>query len=176
MQGHCKEVAVKFPLATAFRRQPDPDLNSPRTRMLSMTMKPKRPTPTSFRVAALASALLLAGCASFNGSSLVSGQSRAADVEAVMGTPSEKTTDGNGDAIWFYVRGPAARQTFAARIGPDGVLKGIEPRLTKANVARLQIDRSMAQEIPGAARASQSRAPLRADRQAALGIQDVRHG
>lgn len=112
-----------------------------------MTMKPKRPTPISFGVAALASALLLAGCASFNGSSLVSGQSRAADVEAVMGTPSDKTTDGNGDSIWFYVRGPAARQTYAARIGRDGVLKGIEPRLTEANIAKLQVDRSSAQEI-----------------------------
>jgi hypothetical protein len=96
---------------------------------------------------ALAGAVLMAGCASFSGSTLVSGQSRAADVEATMGTPADRITESNGDSIWFYVRGPAARQTFAARIGADGVLKGIEPRLTEANLGKLQVDRSSAQEI-----------------------------
>lgn len=96
---------------------------------------------------ALAGALCMAGCASFSGSSLVSSQSRAADVEAVMGVPAEKLTEGNGDSIWFYVRGPAGRQTFAARIGTDGVLKAIEPRLTEENLARLQVDKSSGRDI-----------------------------
>ena len=40
----------------------------------------------------LAIVLLLAGCASYDGRGLVPGQSRAEDVQSLMGTPSEKIT------------------------------------------------------------------------------------
>lgn len=91
-------------------------------------------------------AALVAGCASYNGSNLIAGRSTAAEVESSMGAPAEKHTEANGDAIWFYPRGPSGRQTFAVRIGQDGVVRGVEQRLTSANVAALTADKSTAQE------------------------------
>ena len=86
----------------------------------------------------LAIAALLAGCASYDGRGLVPGQSRSADVEALMGAPTEKVTVAGGDAVWFYPRQPMGRQTFAVRLGPDGVLRGVEQRLTVQNVGMLR--------------------------------------
>jgi hypothetical protein len=91
-------------------------------------------------------AALVAGCASYSGSNLVAGRSTATEVESSMGAPAEKHTEANGDAIWFYPRGPSGRQTFAVRIGQDGIVRGVEPRLTTSNVARLVVDRTTAQE------------------------------
>lgn len=81
--------------------------------------------------------LLLVSCTSFNGRGLVPGQSRAADVEAVMGAPAEKISLSGGDAVWFYPRQPFGRQTFAVRLGSDGVVRSVEQRLTVENVYKL---------------------------------------
>ncbi len=97
-------------------------------------------------LSAIAVAVLLAGCASYSGSTLVAGRSTAAEVEGLMGTPSDKLTGDAGETVWFYPRGPAGRQTFAVRIGSDGIMRGIEQRLTVANVARLLVDKSSSQD------------------------------
>lgn len=84
---------------------------------------------------ALLLAWTLAGCASFNdGGSLLPGRSSAAEVEAVMGKPAEVQELAGGQQLWFYPRGRYLRQTHAARLGPDRVLMGVEPRLTKAYI------------------------------------------
>ena len=88
-------------------------------------------------VIAIALAALIAGCASFDGRGLVAGQSRAADVEALMGAPAEKVAASNGETLWFYPRQPFGRQSFAVRLGPDGVVRGVEQRLTVENVYKL---------------------------------------
>ena len=87
--------------------------------------------------AAACSALLVSGCASYDGRGLVAGRSSAAEVEAQMGRPAEKLPGAEGGSVWYYPRGVESRHLFAVRIGPDGVLRGIEQRLTRANVAKL---------------------------------------
>jgi len=87
---------------------------------------------------ALLIAALSAGCASFDGRGLVPGQSRASDVESLMGPPAEKVALANGESEWFYPRQPYGRQSFAVRLGADGVLRSIEQRLTAENLMKLQ--------------------------------------
>ncbi len=95
-----------------------------------------------------AAALLLAGCASYNGRGLVGGVSTAADVEALMGKPAEQLKAADGDTIWFYSRQPSGRQMYAARIGPDGRMRSIEQTLTEQNIRNL---------VPGVTTIAQAR-------------------
>lgn len=91
------------------------------------------------RGAAIVAVVLLAGgCASFDGRGLVPGQSRAGDVEALMGPPAEKLALAGGESEWFYPRMPYGRQSFAVRLGADGVVRSVEPRLTSENVMKLR--------------------------------------
>ena len=85
----------------------------------------------------LAGLALLAGCASFSGSSLVPGKSTRAEVEATMGRPAALLSRPNGDTLLYYSRLPFGREMYVATVGPDGVLRGIEQRLTRQNVARV---------------------------------------
>jgi outer membrane protein assembly factor BamE (lipoprotein component of BamABCDE complex) len=85
----------------------------------------------------LAGLALLAGCASFSGSSLVPGKSTRAEVEATMGRPADVLSRPNGDTLLYYSRLPFGREMYVATVGPDGVLRGIEQRLTRQNVARV---------------------------------------
>jgi hypothetical protein len=85
----------------------------------------------------LAGLALLAGCASFSGSSLVPGKSTRAEVEATMGRPADVLSRSNGDTLLYYSRLPFGREMYVATVGPDGVLRGIEQRLTRQNIARV---------------------------------------
>ena len=89
---------------------------------------------------------LLGGCASYDGRGLVPGRSTAAEVEASMGRPAEKLVRA-GETIWYYPRGPAGWHTYAVRIGPDGVLRAIEQRITVENVRRLALGITTRQEV-----------------------------
>jgi len=93
-------------------------------------------------------AALLAGCASYSGSSLVAGQSTAAEVEALMGKPAERIDKTSGGSILYYPRGPAGRETFAVSIGADGKVQAVEQRLTDANIAKV---------VPGTTTAREAR-------------------
>jgi outer membrane protein assembly factor BamE (lipoprotein component of BamABCDE complex) len=98
------------------------------------------------RGAAIALAALLTGCAGYSGSDLIAGKSTAAEVEASMGAPAEKLALPGGDSVWYYPRGEG-RDTFAVTLGADGVFRGIDQRLTQANVAKLVQGRSTAKEV-----------------------------
>jgi hypothetical protein len=89
------------------------------------------------RIIALASAALLAGCASYEGRGLEPGKAVARDVEALMGAPAERVALTNGEHVWFYPRQPYGRQTFAVRLAPDGTLRAIEQRLSEEYIAKL---------------------------------------
>jgi hypothetical protein len=95
----------------------------------------------------LAIAVLLAGCASYDGRSLVPGQSRAADVEATMGMPAEKIVLAGGESVWFYPRQPQGRHMFAVRLGPDGVVRAVEQRLTGENMQKLAPGTMLAKDV-----------------------------
>lgn len=64
-----------------------------------------------------------------------------------MGVAAEKLALPGGDSVWYYPRGPIGRHTFAVTLGPDGVLRGIDQRLTMANVAKLVQVRSTGKEV-----------------------------
>ena len=89
------------------------------------------------RILVLASGALLAGCASFNGSSLVPGASTAAQAEALMGPPAQQLSLPNGDTAIYFSRLPQGRAMYVVTVGPDGVMKSIEQRLTPQNLTRL---------------------------------------
>jgi hypothetical protein len=77
----------------------------------------------------------LAGCASHG--SLVPGQSTAADVDKAMGRMTEQRPGPSGETVRYYSRLPYGRQIYAARIGGDGRLIAIEPRLTTENMEKM---------------------------------------
>jgi hypothetical protein len=95
----------------------------------------------------LCGAAFAAGCVSYDGRGLVSGKSTASDVESVMGPPAEKVATAGGDSTWFYPHAPAGRDTYAVRIGPDGVVRAVEQRLTEANMAKLVAGTTTVKEV-----------------------------
>ncbi len=99
------------------------------------------------RLAAAAVAVLLSACASYSGSGLVPGTSTAADVEALMGRPSLRLAQSGGGSVWFYSRLPEGRDTYAVTIGPDGVMRSIEQRLTRQNVAKIEPGTTTMQQV-----------------------------
>src|SRR4051794_27606740 len=76
----------------------------------------------TFLVALVAFTALAAGCASYDGHTLVPGESTVDDVEAVMGRPADKRAGPDGQTIYWYPQVPYGRANFAARIAPDGTL------------------------------------------------------
>jgi len=90
---------------------------------------------TAITCAALA---LLAGCASFDGRTLVPGKSTRTEVEATMGRPAEVLARPNGDTRLYFSRLPFGREIYVATVGGDGVLRSLERTLTRKNIASLK--------------------------------------
>ena len=89
----------------------------------------------------------LAGCASYSGSGLVAGQSTVQDVKAAMGEPAlVRPAPGGGETLW-YPRLPFGRESFAARIAPNGTLVSMEQRLQPQYIAQLQPGKSTADDV-----------------------------
>ena len=82
-------------------------------------------------------ALLLAGCASFNGGGLVPGKSTAADAETLLGMPGQSLKLVNGDSALYFSRLPYGRAMYVVTVGPDGVMKSIDQRMEWANFAKV---------------------------------------
>jgi hypothetical protein len=76
----------------------------------------------------------------------MTGQSRAADVEALMGQPAEKTALEAGGNVWFYPRQPQGRHMFAVTVDAGGVVRAVEQRLTMENIHRLRFGETTAKE------------------------------
>jgi hypothetical protein len=98
-------------------------------------------------IATCLAAAFLSACASYSGSSLVAGKSTAAEVEALMGQPAERTEKPGGGSVLYYPRGPAGRETYAVSIGADGKVQAVEQRLTDANIAKLVLGTTTAREV-----------------------------
>src|SRR3954447_10363724 len=92
-------------------------------------------------------AVLLAGCASYDGRGLVPGQSMQSDVEASMGAPADVREMPNGETVLWYPRMPYGSGSYAARIGTDGRLLAIEQRITEQNIARIVPGKTTADEV-----------------------------
>ena len=82
--------------------------------------------------------LLLAGCAGYDGRTLVAGQSTGAEVDKLMGPASDKRAGPNGETVLWYPRLPSGRVSYAARIGKDDRLIAIEQRLTREYLEQLK--------------------------------------
>lgn len=78
-----------------------------------------------------------AGCVSFDGRGLVPGSATVAQVEGAMGAPDARVARPDGGSVLYYSRNPTGRHSYAVTMGPDGVLRSIEQRLTRANMDRL---------------------------------------
>lgn len=91
--------------------------------------------------------LVLAGCASFGGRGLTPGQSTAKDVEVLMGAPAERATAADGDTLWYYPRQPMGRETYVARLAPNGVLRSVEQVLTEENLKRISAGTTTARQL-----------------------------
>jgi hypothetical protein len=91
-------------------------------------------------------AILLGGCASFDGRGLAPGQSTSGDVERVMGAPAERRQVA-GETWLYYPRQPFGRKTFVARVSADGRLVALEQRLTDENVAKIVPNTTRADQV-----------------------------
>ena len=97
---------------------------------------------SSRRLAILAGAVLLAGCASYDGRGLQPGVSSADDVVALMGTPAMQWQDADGRRQLAYPRGPEGLQTFMAFIDTQGRLERVEKVLDTPHFARIEPGKS----------------------------------
>ena len=98
--------------------------------------------------AAALAALLAAGCASFDGHTLVPGRSTRGEVLALMGPPAQEVAGADGGTVLYFPRLPAGRQTFVATLGRDGVLaSAVEQRLTRENFAKLVSGTTTAKDV-----------------------------
>jgi hypothetical protein len=82
--------------------------------------------------------LCLAGCAGYDGRTLTPGLSTGAEVEKLMGPSAEKRAGADGETVLWFPRLPFGRVSYAARIGKDDKLIGVEQRLTRANLEQLK--------------------------------------
>jgi hypothetical protein len=97
---------------------------------------------SSWRLAILAGAALLSGCASYDGRGLQPGVSSADDVVALMGTPAMQWQDADGRRQLAYPRGPEGLQTYMAFIDTQGRLERIEGVLDTKHFARIEPGKS----------------------------------
>jgi hypothetical protein len=64
-----------------------------------------------------------------------------------MGKPAERIAQPDGGSVWFYPQAPLGRHTYAVRLGPDGVVRAVDQRLTRANVAKLVAGTSTQKDV-----------------------------
>lgn len=81
---------------------------------------------------------LLAGCAGYDGASLLPGRASGAEVEKVMGPSADKRAGPEGETVLWFPRLPYGRVSYAARIGKDDKLIAVEQRLTRENLDKLK--------------------------------------
>jgi len=91
-------------------------------------------------------AALAAGCAGY-GAGLVPGQSSVEEVRAAMGAPTLVRELPDGDRILWYSKLPYGRESYAARIDPDGTLVSLEQRLSPQFIAQLRPNESSADDV-----------------------------
>ena len=102
-----------------------------------------------FILAVSALAALAAGCASFDGRGLVPGKSKQAEVEALMGAPAQQRALPGGETALYFSRLPEGRAVYLVTIGPDGVMKSIEQRLLRKNLAGIVANTPTHEDVSG---------------------------
>jgi hypothetical protein len=91
--------------------------------------------------------LFLSACAGYSGHGLVPGQSTVSEVEATMGAPAMVREAPGGEKVYWYPRLPFGRESYAARIAPDGRLVAIEQRLSAEHIAKIRPNETTAEQV-----------------------------
>lgn len=89
-------------------------------------------------IATLFFALLIAGCASYDGRGLKAGISTLDDIIQVMGQPAMRWQDPNGSQVLAFTRGPSGTDTFMVTIGSNGTMASKENVLDMKHFALIQ--------------------------------------
>jgi hypothetical protein len=85
---------------------------------------------------------LIAGCASYSGSSLQPGVASLPEVLATMGEPAMRWKNPDGSRQLAYPRGPFGTQTFMVYLGADQKLLHIDKVLEMEVFARIRVGMS----------------------------------
>ena len=93
-----------------------------------------------------AAAVLACGCVTY-GSSLVPGQATAEDVQAAMGRPAVVREKPDGSRTLWYPKLPFGRESYAARLDPQGRLVAVEQRLAPQFIAQVRPNQTTAEEV-----------------------------
>ncbi len=83
-------------------------------------------------------AVLLAGCAAYDGRGLQPGVSTESDVRRLMGTPAVEFANADGSRRLAYPRGPLGAQTYMADVGADGKVGAVRSVLTDDTFQQIQ--------------------------------------
>jgi hypothetical protein len=83
-------------------------------------------------------ALIVAGCAGYDGSDLKPGVSTLPEVRVSMGEPAMAWKNPDGSQQLAYPRGPAGTQSFMVHLASDGKLQRIERVLEDAQFSRIR--------------------------------------
>ena len=82
--------------------------------------------------------LALVGCAGTpRKPELVPGKSTEKDVATQMGKPALELKAPDGGKVEYFTTFPFGRVTYAVTLGADGVVRGVDQRLTQDNVQRV---------------------------------------
>jgi len=91
-------------------------------------------------IVAAVAVVTLAGCASMPGTpKLEPGKSTAQDVAKQMGKPAMERARPDGGKVQYFTTLPVGRETYAVTLGADGVVRGMEQRLTQDNVQKVKV-------------------------------------
>lgn len=66
-----------------------------------------------------------------------------------MGPPSQTLELPQGEKALYFSRLPEGRMVFVATINSDGILRTLDQRLTRQNIARLQVGTSTKNDVLG---------------------------
>ena len=83
-------------------------------------------------------ALVIAGCASYNGRGLKPGISTVDDVIQLMGQPAMRWQEPGGGELLAYPRGPAGFDTFMVMIDSKGVMSSLQGVLDMRHFAMIR--------------------------------------
>ena len=87
---------------------------------------------------ALICALVIAGCASYNGRGMKPGISTVDDVIQLMGQPAMRWQEPGGGELLAYPRGPAGFDTFMVMIDSKGVMSSLQGVLDMRHFALIR--------------------------------------
>jgi len=98
-------------------------------------------------MASLACLLVLAGCAIDGLIHVKPGTTTRDEVRRLAGEPNASSELPGGGATLYYSRQPYARESYAVRIGSNGVVSAVEPLFGAANFARLRVNETTEREV-----------------------------